>query len=245
MKPKMMLKISVDLGMTVLLMLLMAFELIGQTAHEWIGAGLFLLFLLHHILNWNGSRGLFRGSCTPVRVLQALLAALVLLTMLGSLVSAVLISREVFAFLPIQGGRALGRSLHMLCAYWGFVFLSLHLGFHWNMILSMARKLVKGDSRIRRAALSLLGACTAAYGAYALFHRNIPSYLFLQTQFVFFDFEEPLVFFFLDYLAVMGLFVWLGHLPAKGGTAAAAEEGAPVKALRFTAERLPPCPMPA
>lgn len=195
MKPKMILKIFVDLGMTVLLMLLMAFELIGQTAHEWIGAGLFLLFLLHHILNWNWSRSLFRGSCTPVRVLQASLAALVLLTMLGSLVSAVLISREVFAFLLIQGGRALGRSLHMLCAYWGFVFLSLHLGFHWNMILGMARKLVKGDSRIRRAALSLLGACTAAYGAYALFHRNIPSYLFLQTQFVFFDFEEPLVFF--------------------------------------------------
>ena len=210
MKPKMILKIFVDLGMTVLLMLLMAFELIGQTAHEWIGAGLFLLFLLHHILNWNGSRSLFRGSCTPVRMLQALLAALVLLTMLGSLVSAVLISREVFAFLPIQGGRALGRSLHMLCAYWSFVFLSL-LGFHWNMILGMARKLVNGDSRIRRAVLSLLGACTAA-----LFHRNIPSYLFLQTQFVFFDFEEPLVFFFLDYLAVMGLFVWLGHLPAKG-----------------------------
>ena len=113
----MILKIFVDLGMTVLLMLLMAFELIGQTAHEWIGAGLFLLFLLHHILNWNGSRSLFRGSCTPVRMLQALLTALVLLTMLGSLVSAVLISREVFAFLPIQGGRALGRSLHMLCAY--------------------------------------------------------------------------------------------------------------------------------
>lgn len=28
-------KIIVDLGMTVLLMLLMAFELIGRTAHEW------------------------------------------------------------------------------------------------------------------------------------------------------------------------------------------------------------------
>ena len=32
-------KIIVDLGMTVLLMLLMAFERIGRTAHEWIGAG--------------------------------------------------------------------------------------------------------------------------------------------------------------------------------------------------------------
>lgn len=37
-------KIIVDLGMTVLLMLLMAFERIGRTAHEWIGAGMFVLF---------------------------------------------------------------------------------------------------------------------------------------------------------------------------------------------------------
>ena len=33
MRPKMIGKITVDLGMTILLMLLMAFELIGRTAH--------------------------------------------------------------------------------------------------------------------------------------------------------------------------------------------------------------------
>ena len=48
MKPKMIGKITVDLGMTILLMLLMAFELIGRTAHEWIGAGMFVLFIFHH-----------------------------------------------------------------------------------------------------------------------------------------------------------------------------------------------------
>ena len=37
-------KIIVDLGMTVLLMLLMAFERIGRTAHEGIGAGMLVLF---------------------------------------------------------------------------------------------------------------------------------------------------------------------------------------------------------
>ena len=57
MQPKMIGKIIVDLGMTILLMLLMAFELIGRTAHEWIGAGMFVLFILHHILNrkWTGN----------------------------------------------------------------------------------------------------------------------------------------------------------------------------------------------
>lgn len=51
-------KIIVDLGMTVLLMLLMAFERIGRTAHEWIGAGMFVLFILHHILNLKWSKNL-------------------------------------------------------------------------------------------------------------------------------------------------------------------------------------------
>lgn len=37
----------------------------------------------------------------------------------------------------------------------------------------------------------------------------------LKTPFVFFDFEEPLILFFLDYLAVMGLFVCIGHYGSK------------------------------
>ena len=102
-------------------------------------------------------------------------------------------------------------SIHMFCAYWGFLFLSFHLGIHWNMILGMTGKLSRKKSKLRVWFLRLTGFLIAAYGVYALFHREIPSYLFLQTQFVFFDFEEPLVFFLLDYLTVMGLFVFSGH----------------------------------
>ena len=38
---------------------------------------------------------------------------------------------------------------------------------------------------------------------------------FLQTEFAFFDFKEPLVLFFLDNLAIMGLFVWIGYYLGK------------------------------
>ena len=215
MQPKMVGKIIVDLGMTILLMLLMAFELIGRTAHEWIGAGMFVLFIVHHILNRKWSGNLFHGKYSSYRSLQTVSAVLVFLAMLGSMVSAVLISREVFAFLPISGGRSFGRTLHMLCAYWGFLFLSFHLGIHWNMILGMAGKLCGKPSKLRARLIRTAGVLIAAYGVYALFRRGIPSYLLLQTQFVFFDFEEPLIFFFLDYLAVMGLFVFAGHYAGK------------------------------
>ena len=215
MQPKMIGKIIVDLGMTILLMLLMAFELIGRTAHEWIGAGMFVLFIVHHILNRKWSGNLFHGKYSSYRSLQTVSAVLVFLAMLGSMVSAVLISREVFAFLPISGGRSFGRTLHMLCAYWGFLFLSFHLGVNWNMILGMAGKLCRKPSKLRARLIRTAGVLIAAYGVYALLRRGIPSYLFLQTQFVFFNFEEPLIFFFLDYLAVMGLFVFAGHYAGK------------------------------
>ncbi len=103
----------------------------------------------------------------------------------------------------------------MLCAYWGFLLLSFHLGIHWNAILGMAGRLCREKSKARARLLRLLGCLIAAYGVYALFYRNIPSYLFLREEFVFFDFTEPLAFFFLDYLAIMGLFVFAGHYAGK------------------------------
>ena len=218
MRPKMIGKITVDLGMTILLMLLMAFELIGRTAHEWIGAGMFVLFIVHHILNRKWTENLFHGRYTPYRILQTVSAGLVFLAMIGLMVSAVLISREVFKFLPISGGRSLGRTLHMLCAYLGFFLFSFHLGLHWNMILGMARKLRGKPSKLRVCSIRAAGFLIAAYGVYALIHRKILTYLFLQTPFVFFDFEEPIIFFFGDYIAIMGLMIWTGHYLSKSLT---------------------------
>ena len=83
------------------------------------------------------------------------------------------------------------------------------------MILGMAGKLCGKPSKLRARLICTAGILIAIYGVYALIRRDILSYLFLQTQFVFFDFEEPLIFFFLDYLAVMGLFVFAGHYAGK------------------------------
>ncbi|WP_317322310.1 DUF4405 domain-containing protein [Subdoligranulum variabile] len=215
MKPQIIARFMVDVGMTVLLMILMAFELIGRAAHEWIGLGMFVLFLTHHYLNRKWSANIFRGKYGPYRVLQTVCSIMVCATMIGSMFSAVLISREVFAFLPTSGGRSLGRMLHMLCAYWGFILMSYHLGLHWSTMMGLAGRFDKTKFKCRRWPLRVAGCIIAVYGAVALIRRSIPRYLFLQSQFVYFDFEEPLVLFFLDYLAIMGLFIFMGHYTAK------------------------------
>lgn len=211
MKPKMIIKIAVDIAMTIALLLLMTYELIGQAAHEWIGIGMFVLFVAHHILNGKWSKNLLKGRYTALRIMQAALVVMVLLSMIGSMVSGVILSRHALAFLPISGGRAFARSLHMIAAYWGFVFMSLHLGFHWSMMMSMAGKLVKKQSEIRKWVLRAVAVLIAGYGAYAFMKRDVGSYMLLRNQFVFFDFEEPLILFLLDYITIMGLFIGAGH----------------------------------
>lgn len=208
-------KIALDCLMIVLLPLLMAYSLIGEKAHEWLGAVMFLLFLGHHALNWRWYRGLPKGKWTARRLFQTAVNIALLLCMLGLMVSGVMISRYVFSFLPISGGRRFARTLHMLTAYWGFCLMSLHLGMHWNMVLGMVRNVIKKQSIQRTWFFRAAAAAIAGYGLYAFSQREIYAYLFLQSHFVFFDFNEPRMLFFLDYVAVIAFMTVIGHYAAK------------------------------
>lgn len=216
MKPEMMMKIIVDFGMTVLLLLLMTYELIGQAVHEWLGVGMFVLLILHHVLNKAWGQNVLKGRYSAVRILQTVLVIGVLSAMIGSMISGVILSRHVFSSLPIRGGRAFARSLHMVCAYGGFVLMSLHLGFHWGVMMGIIKKHIKKQSAVRKWIWRIAAAMIAGYGIFAFVKRDIGSYMFLKNQFVFFDFEEPLILFLLDYVSIMGLFVFISHYFAAG-----------------------------
>ncbi|MCI8616627.1 MAG: DUF4405 domain-containing protein, partial [Lachnospiraceae bacterium] len=143
MKQKTILKIIIDIGMTVVLLFLMAYELIGEAAHEWLGIGMLVLFIIHHSLNWKWSRSVFKGKYIPLRIWQTVFVIGILLTIAGSMYSGVILSKHALSFMPIKGGRALAREIHMVSAYCGFVLMSLHLGFHWKMMMGMARRIIK------------------------------------------------------------------------------------------------------
>lgn len=145
------------------------------------------------------------------RTIQVGLAVLILLTMCGSMVSGILLSRHALSFLPLKGGGAFARNFHMLSAYWGFVLMSLHLGFHWSIVVGMAKKIVTKPSNFHKYTLRSSALLIAGYGVYAFFKRDIGSYMILANQFVFFDFEEPFLWFLLDYMACMGTCISIGH----------------------------------
>ena len=216
MKTKMILKIITDIAMTAALLLLMTYELIWENAHEWIGVAMFVLFILHHILNSSWSSQLLRGKYTAVRTLQTIFVVLILLSMIGAMSSGVILSRQVFAFITVRGWRSFARNLHMISAYWGFVLMSLHLGFHWNMMMGMTSKFIKKPTAIRTWTLRVIAALISGYGVYAFIRRGIGRYMLMMDHFVFFDFDELSIFFIMDYIAVMGLFVFMVHYAVAG-----------------------------
>lgn len=51
-----------DVGMTILLLCLMAYQVTGKIAHEWIGIGMTVLVIVHQILNRKWYAAIFTNQ---------------------------------------------------------------------------------------------------------------------------------------------------------------------------------------
>lgn len=209
---------GIDFLMTAALLLLMAYQITGQELHEWFGAGMLVLFLLHNILNVRWYGNLFKGKYTLLRAMQTIINISVFAAMLCLGFSGIVMSRHVFAGFPIHGPMATARIMHLAASYWGFVLMSIHLGFHWSMILGMFRRLCCGKKTPAAFVwpIRFVAVFIAGYGAYCFYKENIVSYMFLKQEFVFFNFEQSAVSVFAEYIAMMGLWIFIGFYAVKG-----------------------------
>lgn len=212
MRPKMNLKMGTDFLMTGLLLCLMAYQITGQMLHEWFGAGMLMLFIAHNLLNIRWYGNLFKGKYRGLRIIQTTVNFSVLISMVCLGYSGVVMSRHVFAALPVNGPMATARSMHMATSYWGFVLMSFHLGMHWGMVTGMFRRLLKGRKLpgISVWVLRLAAVLIAGYGLLRFIQKDIVSYMFLKNEFVFFDFEQSTLSVFLEYAAIMGFWAFAG-----------------------------------
>lgn len=205
MKNRNRIKTIIDIAMCILLPLLMAYSLLGEALHEWMGLGMFFAFILHLILNRQWFKQLFRGRYTPVRLLFAAVNILLTLIMFALPISGIVMSKHVFIRFEFNGA-SWARLVHLLASYWGFLLMSIHLGLHLDMMKGKIFR--KGQVPVL---VRIIAGTVGMYGIYALFKRQIPSYLFLRNQFVFFDFGEAVGLFLFDYLTIMVLFSAVGH----------------------------------
>ena len=194
----------VDIAMVVVLPFLMTYELIGEATHEILGIAMLVLVVTHHLLNRSWHTHLLRGKYSLQRAVMTAMDTLLFVLLILQAVSGIMMAKHTFGFLPHVGRRSIARTIHMTGAYWSFSLMCVHAGFH---MLPLVRKLQKRPAWRKIAAVGVL---ISIYGVYALVKRQLPGYMFMQIQFAFFDYDEPLVFFLLDCLMIMMVFASLG-----------------------------------
>lgn len=185
-------KIAVDILMSILLLFLMAYQVTGELWHEWCGAAMQLLFLIHNIFNRKWYLGIFRGRYFPLRIFMTATNILCLAAMLCLMVSGMMMSRHVFSWLPFEGSMSLARMMHMSASYLGFVFMSLHIGLHWRMVTTAINKILK-ERPVLGVILRSAAGVISLYGLYVFIQARLWRYMFLQDMFVFMDYEKPAV----------------------------------------------------
>ena len=202
---KMKIKTAADILMTAALPVLMCYSIVGETAHEVIGIALFVLFILHHILNFGWIKSLFKGKYDLRRSVNTAVNALVFLCMVGLMYSGIVISKHVFTFVNI-GGAMTARTIHMLCAYWGLVLMSVHLGMHVSQ-MAMRMRL---KNKMLIWSLRIIFCIIGADGIYEFISLKFTDYMFGKVQFVFIDTNASALLTALQYLSVMVLFAYVG-----------------------------------
>lgn len=205
-------KLSIDLIMTILMMLALAFRITGDTAHEWIGLSFFLLFVVHNVLNFHWYKHLLkqRQNYSFKWVLNLIINCMLVVVMGTVVITGFMQSKVILSYFELQSGMVL-RQIHTIASYWGYVLVSIHLGVHWQMIYKqLFGKLAKPTAiRLPRLGLQALGFTMALGGVWAFVQRDMYSKLFQAMTFDFWDKSTAL--FFAYQLLIMVLFVWITY----------------------------------
>lgn len=101
----------------------------------------------------------------------------------------------------------------MTASYAGFLLMGFHIGLHYGMVVGMIKRICPNAKKnaARTWTLRVVAVLIAGYGVYALFTRKFVDYISQRVMFAFFDYEEPLIYFILDYAAIMGLMIFISY----------------------------------
>ena len=152
---------------------------------------------------WYGA--LFKGKYNAFRIISTvvntlLLAAIALTALCGMSMSSHAVP-FLYGMLPV----AFARRFHLAMSFWSFLLMGLHLGLH---LPAMTAKVT--PSRSAQALLTCVFTLLAGAGLGFFLFNGIPDYLFFRTPFAFLDYDKPAVFVFLENLAELFFFAFLG-----------------------------------
>jgi hypothetical protein len=214
--PVFLLRLAFDFTAASLLLIGLAYWWLGNAVHEVAGTAMFLLLIVHNVFNrrWYGT--VPRTRPEPRSVINVAVTSLLLLGMLALLITSVLISSALSAFIPSYGGFT-ARQIHILAGYWVLVIVSIHLGLRWPMLMGVARNLfgISQSSAARTFVLRLLAAAIALHGVWSSFALGVGTKLAMQMTLDWWNFEESVAGFFIHCGAIAGLYMALTYYITK------------------------------
>lgn len=200
-------QVMLDITMTILLPLLMAYSLFGEALHEWAGLALF-----HQAFHFSWLKNIGRGKYNGLRLVTSIVNGLIIIGMFLMVTSGILMSKHIFTFLPQTVLIPLARLIHLAASYWFYCLTSLHLGMNWQKLMIVPKKIFHlKKNTARKWLLRVAAIMIALLGCYEFIQRDFWGYMSLANQFAFYDFSEPLWHFMGAYLAVLGFWVVIGH----------------------------------
>lgn len=207
----------VDVVMYVLFLVLMGQYALGGAAHEWLGIAVGILFVVHNALNYKWYLALFRGKYDALRIIRTVVNFLLIVAVVGCAVSGILVSRHIFS---VQNGTAVefGRALHLVSTAWAFVLMSLHLGLHRSVFVSVGKKLRAGETVKKRLLVicRVLVLCLFVYGLFLFVGRRFWEELFFLVDYQKeYDFRVPFALYLFGSLALSSAFVSVACLAEK------------------------------
>lgn len=195
----------VDVCLTVLLLCLMSYQVVGETLHEWIGIGMTVVLILHHILNIKWYGALFKGKYNAYRIITSVINILLLASIALTAFCGMSMSNHAVPFLYGMANIVFTRTVHLALSFWSFILMGLHLGLH---LPAMTAKVKPGKAW--KVVLSAIFSILAGIGLWLFIRNGIPEYITFRTHFAFFDYDKAAALVFLENLAIEFFFVFIG-----------------------------------
>lgn len=194
-------RMPIDILMTLLSIVLMGGTMLfpNEKVHQILGILLLALWAIHITLNRRWYKAVFRGKYNARRIFQTVVNCGILLCALLLMLSGL----SMAWFMPSNFGINASRTIHLVSSHWYYVFMSLHLGLHVEMIVTRIKQKKdshhpdcdKSDSevltlrhdKVRIVLLHIILFLIFAYGMYAFIIRGVWKYMLCLQPFFFLD----------------------------------------------------------
>lgn len=193
-------RMILDIAMTIMFIILMGYYITGNMVHEILGTITFILFIIHNILNIKWYKSIFKGKCGFQKTIHITINLMLFLAMTAMMASGVMISARVFSFLNIPT-TMFARRLHMLSTSWGFVLMSIHVGFHLSAVMNRLNKKMKSSTF--EYVYYFLIILLIGIGVYSFISNKVYEDMFLLNDFKFYDYEQSPILFYLKYMMIL------------------------------------------